>query len=174
MLILRLLPVVFTLLFILLQENDIKITKTDRFTVKLNFNVFAIVFYEDRKKKAKSFWKTIKIIPYAHKVAIYLVSRSTVYIRDLTLSTSVKQNSIVGLFSSIPIKILTSYFTNKAKKTVYYPSHDLLDKESIDESPQYTLTVRFPFYVLINSALIFTYYIVKNKLKRKEQYVRNE
>lgn len=51
MILLRLLPIIFALLFLLSRRIDVDVSKHKEMTVKINFNILAVVFTEDKIKK---------------------------------------------------------------------------------------------------------------------------
>ena len=77
---LRLLLIITTLLFILLQRIDVRVTKDEKLTVKISFIFFALLLIEekDRKRRLWRFSKIRKRLKALFKSSKYLISRSDI------------------------------------------------------------------------------------------------
>ena len=80
MYILRLLLILGAVLFILFQRVDVRVTKNEKLTVKINFTVFALVLTEDarRKKPLKSIVGLISNLKGVFKSFKFLLSKSDI------------------------------------------------------------------------------------------------
>lgn len=168
MIVLRLLPIFFTLLFILSRRTNIRVTKSEELTVKINFNIFAIVLSEEKIKKRglKKLPKLLKNAKGILKSLDYLVSKSEVRIIKCKIPDSAdkKFHVIRNAYFLASTQLLISYLERNCKKILY------IDQENyykiLDNTAALDLSLHFPFYYLIISALLFLYYIVKNNVKR--------
>lgn len=81
---LRLLLIITTLLFILLQRIDVRVTKGEKLTVKISFIFFALVLIEEKTKKRKlwRFSKIIKRLKAFFKSSKFLLSRSDIVLHS--------------------------------------------------------------------------------------------
>ena len=160
MFILRLIPVVTTLLFILLQEIDLRIIKREQLTVKINFNIFALVLISEKKSRKGKFKKLIKALPSIIKSANYLVSVSRITIRRFN---EAKMKGSVNLAGNILSRtLILSYLHSKAKSVIH-----LQKPENNDIVPtEIDISLHFSIFDMINSALIFVYYNIKNKVRK--------
>lgn len=77
---LRLLLIITTLLFILFQRIDVRVTKGEKLTVKISFIFFALVLIEEKAKKRRlwHFSKIRKRLKALFKSSKYLLSRSDI------------------------------------------------------------------------------------------------
>jgi len=168
MIVLRLLPIFFTLLFILSRKTNIRVTKSEELTVKINFNIFAIVLSEEKIKKRglKKLPKLLKNAKGILKSLDYLVSKSEVRIIKCKIpdSSDKKFPVVRNAYFLASMQLLISYLERNCKKILY------IDQENyykiLDNAAALDLSLHFPFYYLIISALLFLYYIVKNNVKR--------
>ena len=152
MLVLRLFPIFVLVLFILFQKSSIRIVKSDLLTVKLNFNILALVFKDDDGKKIRPtrLIKSLRKYNGALKSVRYLISKSDFVIYDSESLTN----------------LLIFLYLDANAKSVGFVDH-AQNEISRDEIPsKIDITVYFSLIYLIISALIFLYYTVKNKIKR--------
>ena len=167
MLILRWLIAVSGLVFILLQRIDVKITRHAKPTVKISFNILALVLTEDNIKKTnlKRIRGLIRNLIGALKAFGYLISKSDVVIVryernvDEAISSPINQARLIATS-----QFTTSYFDSKAKSLSFV-------NENKPKDTSFDVSFHFSLFNLIISALIFLYYIVKNKVKRVLKHV---
>ena len=168
MFVLRSLPLITVLLFILLQRINIRVTKSEELTVKINFNIFALVISDNQGKRNKKRRGFIKLFSPTLKSVNYLLSKSTAVIfrqeeKAFNNDVILMQNIFTKLFTE---QFLISYIKRRSKSAVF--NYDVkTDSEKRNTSaPTFDAIFHFSFIHLINSALIFTYYIMKNKAKK--------
>lgn len=149
---LRLLPIFTAILFVLSSKYSVRITKGEKLTVKINFNIFAIVIYEDKthKNRLKNLFKSFRRIKGAIRSAKYLISKS-----DVVIFGSGK----------ITDHILRVYLEANAKR-FRYKNTDSFYRSNLQNNGEMDIIASFSLTNLIISALIFLYYTVKAKLKR--------
>jgi hypothetical protein len=175
MIILQLLPILCLLLFILLQSVSIKIKTKDRLTVKINFNILAITLTEDeiKKKHLGHIKKVIKNVPIIYKALRYLISKSVVIVMGYP------QNALLyaeeDIFKSIRryaiYQIAYSYLATNSR-SFHFAENQVYSYDNTEEkSSDFDVLFHFSLFHLINSALLFLYYIVKNKAKRVINHV---
>ena len=168
MIVLRLLPLIYALLFILTRRIDVKVSKADELTVKISFNIFALLFTENKIKRArlKSITRIIKNARYNYKPISYLISKSNVvfsrytHLQDDGTSLSVIKNAYTYASS----QFLISYLSSTAK------SFHLVEQEKFIQNKisntVFDINIHFSLSHLIISAMLLLYYIVKNNLKK--------
>ena len=152
MIVLRLLPLFVIILFILFQKCSIRITKKEALTVKLNFSLLAVLFTEEKIKKIRlgRFVKSFRQISGIIKSAKYLISKSDFLILD--------NEKLIDNLIFIYLKANARSLTLKDADVDYSDNSQELTKIDV--------TAYFYLVHLIISALIFLYYMVKNKVKR--------
>lgn len=152
MLVLRLFPIFVLVLFILFQKSSIRIVKSDLLTVKLNFNILALVLKDDDGKKIRptKLIKSLRKYSGALKSARYLISKSDFVIYDS---------------ESLTNRLIFLYLDANAK-SVGFVDHAQNEISRNEIPSKIDITVYFSLIYLIISALIFLYYTVKNKIKR--------
>ena len=118
---LRLLFILLALLIILFQKVDVRVTRYDRLTVKINFALFAIVLTDEYPPKSIRF----RAIKLKHKFkaifrsAKYLLSKSEVIISPI--DDGDKQKPIIdlsfhfSLFHMIISAMILLYYTIESK-----------------------------------------------------------
>lgn len=157
---------VCALLFAFTRKIDIRVTKYDKLTVKINLNIFAILLTEERIRK-RSIRKLSRIRKSFKSFLLaieYLISKSEV--RIYSLNTSNTDLSVLSILQSISrfasIGIAISYLEKNARSVKF-----------IDTSPQYyknktvlDFSIHFSLWSLIIFTSLFLYYRVKNKFKR--------
>ena len=165
MILFRLLPILFALLFILTRRVNIKVIKSNDLTVKINFNIFALVLSEDKIKKygIKKFYNLIKNTKTLFKSFDYLISNSTVAIYD---RMNFDNHPIMFLSGCITATkwIFISYI-KRISASFSYKTDRNYDRLQENEYLM-KIIIQFSFWRLIISALIFIYYIIKNSIKR--------
>ena len=172
MILLRLLPIIFALLFLLSRRIDVDISKHKEMTVKINFNILAVVLTDDKIKKGrlKSFSKLIKSTKSILRSADYLISRSDVKLYSFTdiqhgISTPIFYNA----YRVATLRFIAAYLERNARKFQFAEIQNT-DSE-VQNRSGFNLLLHFSLWHLIISALIFLYYIVKNRVKRVFQNV---
>lgn len=175
MLILRLLPISFALLFILLQRVDVKVKTNDRLTVRIDFNIIAIILSEDeiKKKHLGEIKKFIRNIPIIYKALRYLISKSEVIVIECTPNAlSYAEEEIFKSIRRYAIyKIAYSYLATNSRSFHFAENQVYSHDNPGEKSSDFDVLFRFSLFHLINSALLFLYYIVKNKAKRVINHV---
>ena len=169
MVILRLLPISFVLLFILLQGVDVKVKTIDRMTVRIDFNIIAIILTEDKikKKHLGKMSRLLKNLPTIYKVLRYLVKKS-----DITVIEHNQDPLFVGendIFKSAGryaiYQIIYSYLLTNSRNFYFTENRVYSNEASREKSSDFDLLFHFSLFHLINSAVILLYYIVKSKVK---------
>lgn len=162
MILLRLLPVFFAALFILTRTVCVRVLKGDKLTVKINFNILAVVLAEDNTKK-RGIRKTIRLIKgvrSAFKTFDYLLSKSDVklFINNQNDIENQKALAKSGYFIASTALIIPYIRTTSR-------SFRVVERSEQNEN-SFELRLYFSLWHMIISALIFLYYTVKNKVKR--------
>ena len=170
MVILRLLPVSFVLLFILLQRVDVKVKTRDRLTVRIDLNIIAIILSEDKikKKHLGRIPNLLKNFPIVYKVIKYLVAKSDVTVIEYNDNPLIDgEDDIFKNARRYAIyQIVYSYLATNSKSFHFTENRVYSDEKDKEKTSDFDLIFRFSLFHLINSALLFLYYIVKNKAKR--------
>lgn len=170
MVILRLLPVSFVLLFILLQRVDVKVKTRDRLTVRIDLNIIAIILSEDKikKKHLGRIPNLLKNLPIVYKVIKYLVAKSDVTVIEYNDNPLIDgEDDIFKNARRYAIyQIVYSYLATNSKSFHFTENRVYSDEKDKEKTSDFDLIFRFSLFHLINSALLFLYYIVKNKAKR--------
>lgn len=168
--ILRFLPILFALLFILLQRVNIKVIMREELTVKINFNIIAIVFSQTDTAKPSpedliNLCKNLRGIFTASK---YLLSKSVVNIKFFKETTQTDtHSSIFSYVRTMAVKRVILAYLEANSKHFVFSEKALDDERKMEEGKTYfDLVIYFSLIHLINSALILLYYIIKNKAKR--------
>ena len=166
MIIFRLLPLICALLFTLSRKTIIKVTKSDTVTVKINFNIFAIVLSEEkiRKRSLRNIPATIRSLKSTLRPLDYLVSKSNVRIVEYD---QIIQDALHNAYFSFATLIIISYLQSNAK----FISITNKERQPEDANIFIELFFSLSLWHLIISLLFFLYYIVKNKIKRVIQNV---
>lgn len=169
MIILQLLPILCLLLFIFLQSVSIKIETKDRLTVNINFNILAITLKEDeiKKRRITNIFKKMKVIPPIYKVLKLLISKSEVTVVRYIYCESHEDTGeeINHARGSTALVIFSSYLKSVSKSFSYIEKKVFIDKDDTESTSYFDLYLHVSFLNMIISALIFLYYIVKNKVK---------
>ncbi len=170
MMLLRLLPITFALLYILLQRVDVKVTKRDTLTVKINFNIIALVLHEEKinKQRLKQLSGLLKNASSALKTLKYLISKSDVAVKiyDIPYESSDPITIIKNAGIKASSRLFFSYLGICSRSLNIITAEENFDDNSDPNMPGFDASLHFPLYHLIISALFFLYYIVKNKVKR--------
>ena len=165
MVILRLLPVSFILLFILLQRVDVKVNARDKLTVRIDFNIIAIILSEDKIKKMHlgKISRLLKNLPTIYKILKYLVKKSDVTVIEYNLK---EENDVFKTARRYSFyQIIYFYLSANSKSFHINKNQASFDEESEEKSFDFDVLFHFSLFHLINSALILLYYIVKSKAK---------
>lgn len=129
MLILRLVLILVTILFILLQRVDVRVTRSERLTVKISFTFLALVLSEERPKRRHvgGVTKLLKNVKGVFKSLKYLLSKTDIVFQNQNkdYSTDEKQPLIDVTFHFsllqliISLSILLYYIVkNKVKRVI--------------------------------------------------------
>lgn len=129
MLILRLVLILVTILFILLQRVDVRVTRSERLTVKISFIFLALVLSEERPKRRHvgGVTKLVKNVKGVFKSLKYLLSKTDIVFQNQNkdYSTDEKQPLIDVTFHFsllqliISLSILLYYIVkNKVKRVI--------------------------------------------------------
>ena len=168
MLFLRLFPILVAFLFILSRTVNIKVTKSWEMTVKVNFNIFAIVLKEEKLRKIKRL-KIKSIIQCAtalYKSLEYLIEKSAITLYTSELSTNtVSDTSVFHSLYTLMARRFVILLLSKSSRKFTVTNTKSFDNKS-DKFTQYELVIYFSLWRLIISALFFLYYIVKTKAKK--------
>ena len=160
---LRLLPIFCTLLFTLTRKINVKVTKSDEITVKVNLNIFALVLTEEKIKKRtfRDIRKTIKRLKILYKPFEYLLSRSEVVIRrlDTSLANEPSAPMLYTTYIFASMQFLLSYLQRNAKRVKFIETKTYA-------STFLDLSFYFSFWNLIIFALLYLYYLLSSKIKR--------
>lgn len=166
MVILQLLPIICALLFAFTRKIDIRVTKADNLTVKINLNIFAILLTEDKiqKKGIRRLSRIRKNLKSFLLAMDYLISKSEIRIYEFNPSNddfsvlSVLQS--ISLFASFSIAL--SYF-KKNSGAVKFPTQTAPTYQS---NTALDFSIHFSLWILIIFTSLFLYYKVKSKIKR--------
>lgn len=166
MLITRLLLLLCALLFILLQGVDVKVIGGERLSLKISFNILALVLTEEEIKKLrpKGFGKILKNLGGILKSAKYLISHSIVTVTKIDNESPFIGDDAPWLILTFGRLILDYLEANsRAFRTVFTDT-----SMTNNELGGYAFDISFHFSLLrmIISASILLYYIVKTKAKR--------
>ena len=123
--ILRLILILTAILFILLQRVDVKIIRREKLTVKISFNLFAVVLTDGGEKK-KSISQKIRYLKNARSVyraAKHLISKSNISLQrttEINEKTAVNSSRYLlliqfSLFRLIISLLIFLYYTVKHK-----------------------------------------------------------
>ena len=168
MMVLRLLPIVFALLFILSRRIDVKVYKSNRLTVKINFNILALIIREGNNQKIrfKSLVRFIKNAKPSYRFLNYLISKSEVVLFEHENSRDENEDSSIfkTAYTYLSNQFIISYFERTAQKfrISKYEKRDI----SIGNSTVFDLNIHFSLWHLIISALILLYYLAKERVGR--------
>lgn len=166
MIVLTLIPIVVAILFILFQTVKIKVKIRDKLTIKINFNILALVLYEDKKRKTrlKDLFSTINIISKYSKIIKYLISKSKISI-IIYQPSDYNSSSIFSHIGSLASEqLLLSYLEANSKELNLIKSA-IIPKNQAEGKSSYDALFNISFIYLINSALFLLYYIIKSKAK---------
>ncbi len=164
--ILRFVLLTFAFLFILLLRIDLRITKRNNFTIKINFIFFAIILEEDKIKRIRmrDLQKLTKNLSGLIKSTSFLISKSNITVSNKYNTPFVSENPITIFTRRTSTALILTYLANKAKSFAY-DTHNSIESSYFDPTIL-DLTFHFSLLNLIISALILLYYIIKNKVKR--------
>lgn len=165
---LRLLPFIYALLFILSRKIDVKVHKGDELTVKINFNIFAIILKEDKIKRnsIKNLSRMIKNAKHTYKALKYIISKSDVTYYRYAYPQYEDETffALKSVYTYASEQFLISYLSINAK------SFRLLERQNLPKSEAdnslFDINIHFSLLQLIISALLLLYYIVKNNIRR--------
>ena len=172
MIFLRLLPILYALLFLLSRRIDVRVSKSKEMTVKINFNILAVVLTEDKikKRRLKSFSKLIKGTKSILRSADYLISRCDAELYSFTdIQSGISAPIIYNAYRVAAVHFIAAYLERNARKFEFAEIQNT-DSE-VQNRSGFNLLLHFSLWHLIISALIFLYYIVKNRVKRVFQNV---
>ena len=166
MVFLQLLPIICALLFAFTRKIDIRVTKTDKLTVKINLNIFAVILTEEkiRKRGIRKLSRMRKSLKSFLIATEYLVSKSEIRIYEFHPSTDDFRVSSVlqslSLFASFGIAL--SYLKKNAC-SVRFPSKTT---PTCQNNTTLDFSIHFSLLNLIIFTSLFLYYRVKSKIKR--------
>ena len=160
---LRLLPIGVTLLFILFQCVDVTVVKRDNLTIKINFNLLAIVLYDDKKKRIrlKNLRKYMFLTQAGIKSLKYIVSKSRITVYSPTSYTDAFNGVGVGFLSAT---MLIPYLAANAHSFRYFDRYH--------GAAHLDISLRISYICAFISALLFLYYSVRIKIRRTLKNVR--
>ncbi len=162
----QLLPIICALLFTFTRKIDIRVTKNDRWTVKINLNIFAILLTEEkiRKRGIRKLSRIRKAFRSFLLSTEYLISKSEIRIYefhpnndDVSVLSALQS---ISLFTSLGIAL--SYLEKNASsvKLLNDAAPNCKNKTTLDFS------IHFSLWNLIIFTSLFLYYRVKSKIKR--------
>lgn len=164
---LQFLPIFFILLFTFTRIIDIRVTKSEELTVKINLNIFAILLTEERIKRRgfRKVGRLVKSLKNLLKPLEYLISRTE--IRIYKLSSPLSNGSTVATPYSLPffvsLSVILSYIERYAKVIRFIKQKD---SKANDEDTFWDFSFHFSLWNLIIFVLLFLYYTVKSKVKK--------
>ena len=168
MMLLRLLPFIYALLFILTRRIDVKVHKAEELTVKVNFNIFALLFSEDKIKKIsiKSMSRFLKNARHIYKPIRYIISKSDItFLRyEYLLDETALHPVLKDTYAFASNQFLLLYLSSNAKSFRITERKNRV--QDINNNTIFDINIHFSLSHLIISALLLLYYIVKNNLKR--------
>lgn len=164
---LQFLPIFCILLFTFTRTIDIRVTKSDELTVKINLNIFAILLTEERIKK-RGFQKATRLLRTFKNLIRpleYLLSKTEIRIFRLAspLTDEARSNALYTLPLMASLSIAVAYLERNARKVRF------IDREKENEHADTTfldVSLHFSLWNLIIFTLLFLYYTVKSKVKR--------
>ena len=164
--VLRLIPIFVTLLFILFQTVEIKVKMRSKLTVKINFNILAIVLYEDKRRKTrlKALFSLVSTISKFTKSIKYLISKSKVSVIIYPKNDENNLSILRHIGSLASEQFLLSYLEANSKE-FYATRSEYLPEKCSDSKTFFDVNLNLSFMHLIISALILLYYIIKSKAK---------
>ena len=152
------------LLFTFTRVVNVRVTKNDALTVRINLNIFAIIITEEKIKK-KGFKKVRRLIRSFKTLAKpteYLLSRTE--IRVYKLPDSISDSSIFKTLYSLSrltsLSLIISYLEAHARRVRF------MNGQKNDMEVVFDFSLHFSPLSLIISALLFLYYTVKSKIKQ--------
>lgn len=171
MILLRSLPLIYALLFILTRRIEVKVHKAKGLTVKINFNIFALVLKEEKikKKSFKNIFRLIKNARHTYKSIDYLISKSGVELHRYVYLPNENTQLIKTAYEYASIQFWISYLSANAKD-FHLSDLKCASKDEYNDA-LFDMEIRFSFLYLIISALLLLYYIVKKNLKRMLKHV---
>ena len=155
------------LLFTITRIINIRVTKSDELTVKINFNIFAILLTEDKLKRNgfRKASKLIKSIKNIIKPIEYLMSKTEV--RVYKLPTSIQQGEILRTFYSLSFitsfSFIFSYLENNSRCLRFIK---LKDDSSEYNATFFDFSFHFSIWNMIIFSFLFLYYTIRSKVKR--------
>ena len=175
MFILRIMPILCALLFILLQKVSIKIKTQDEVTVRIDLSIIALIFSGSKKSKfrPKSIKSLFNYFPAIYRAAKYAIKKSEVYIftRQNKANDDLKIE-YVHSYSANPLQLIYPFLLFNSKRVCLIDNSTYSKANSSKPDQDFNLSLELPLISLINSALVFLYYIMKNKVKRVVKNVR--
>ena len=165
---LRLLPIICALLFILTRTANIRVIKSKETTVKINFNIIAIILHEEKFKsiRLRSVKGLIKKMRCIYRSIEYLLSKSTVVFCECNNNAADRSGifPLHNIYTLATRQLALSYLKRSARRFAQAEHPDSCDFNG--NLTEYELKIYFSLWHLIISALILLYYIMKSKVKR--------
>ena len=152
------------LLFTFTRVINVRVTKSDTLTVRINLNIFAIILTEEKIKKS-GFKKARRLIRSFKKIlkpTEYLLSRTEIRVYKLpdSISDSSVFNTLYSLSRLTSISLIISYLEIHARLIRF------MNGQKNDMEIVFDFSLHFSPLSLIISALLFLYYTVKSKVKQ--------
>jgi hypothetical protein len=109
----------------------------------------------------------MKVIPPTYKALKHLISKSKVTVaRYICNDSSEDTGEVINRKRDSIILVILSSYLKSVSKSFHYAERDLfIDKADTELTLYFDLYLHVSFLNVIISALIFLYYIVKNKAK---------
>lgn len=169
---LQFLPIFCILLFTFTRTIDIRVTKSEELTVKINLNIFAILLTEERirKRGIQKATRLLRALKNLIRPFEYLLSKTEIRLYRLAspLTDSARSNALYTLPVLASLSLLVSYLERNARKVRFTNSRK---EDASREETFLDFSLHFSLWNLIIFTLLFLYYTVKSKVKRVIQNV---
>ena len=140
--------------------------RTNAVNIRINLNLFAILITKDRtNKKRTKITAPFTQLKAALKCINYLLSKSLVYIK-FPADTANDTSDISSIISYLPLYFYTGYISSKSKKVLSRVIPHKLQNTNLPAEIKWEISLRIPLYNLIISTFLYTYYLLRNKIKR--------
>ena len=167
MIFLQLLPIFCALLFTFTRKINIRVAKHDELTVKINFNIIAIILTEEKLKKngLKRIARGLKSFKNIIKPCEYLIKRSEFRVYRCTpVSDSNKLFSVLLSISILAsLGVVLTLLKENARSIKFIDDHN--NPEST-HAAIFEFSIHFSLLNLFIFTAMYLYYTVKNKIKR--------
>ena len=167
MMFLQLLPIFCALLFAFTRKINIRVAKHDELTVKIIFNIIAIILTEEKLKKngIKRIARGLKSFRSIIKPCEYLIKRSEFRVYRCTPASD--NNNLFSVLLSISIWASTGVVFSLLKENAR--SIKFIENRNNSESTHaaiFEFSIHFSLLNLFIFTAMYLYYTMKNKIKR--------